>query len=426
MNAKNAEIVSIGTELLQGGLVDRNGLFLTEMLHGIGIEVSYRTTVGDDRRRIRDVLRQALARAAVVVVTGGLGPTADDRTRDALGDVSSRPLALHGETLRAIEERFARRGVPMPELVKRQAWVPEGFIVLQNRHGTAPGLLWEAGERLVVALPGPPREMHPLFTEQVLPVLLKRARTERRIRPRTIRVCGLREAEVEERITDLLRGDHPPVSILARPGEVHVRVTMAGTEEEVKSQLELWEARLRDRLGHAVFGVDEERLEEAVGRLLRMQGKTVAVAESCTGGLVAHRITNIPGSSDYFERGVVSYSNRAKVELLGVPLQLIEQHGAVSPEVAVAMAAAVRRLGRTDLGIGLTGIAGPGGGTEAKPVGLTYIALANVHEEEWHEHRFQFEREENKLWASQMALEMLRRYLLKTSIETVWESGQAG
>ncbi len=415
MNAQNAEIVSVGTELLQGGLVDRNSVFLTQRLHEIGIEVSYRTTVGDDRGQIRDVLRQALSRATVVVVTGGLGPTADDLTRDALGDVSGRPLVLHGETLRMIEDRFAERGVPIPELVKRQAWVPEGFVVMRNRHGTAPGLLWERGEGFLVALPGPPREMQPLFTEQVLPVLLKGARSKRRIRSRTMRVCGLREAQVEEQISDLLHGDYPPVSILARAGEVHVRITIAGTEEEVESQLELWEAKLRDRLGDRVFGVDEERLEEAVGRLLRMQGKTVAVAESCTGGLVAHRITNIPGSSDYFERGVVSYSNRAKVELLGVPVSLIEQHGAVSPEVAVAMATGVRHLAGTDLGIGLTGIAGPGGGTEAKPVGLTYIALADAHGGEWCEYRFQFDREENKVWATQTALEMLRQYLLKTS-----------
>ncbi len=417
MNVKNAEIVSIGTELLQGGLVDSNSLFLTETLHGIGIEVSYRTTVGDDRQRIHQVLRQALDRAAVVVVTGGLGPTKDDCTRDALGDVSGGPLILHDETLKAIENRFARREVPIPEVVKRQAWVPDGFVVLPNRHGTAPGLLWEEGGRLLVALPGPPREMRPLFTEQVLPVLLRGAGSARRIRTRTIRVCGLREAQVEERITDLLGTEHPPVSLLARPGEVHIRMTVCGTEEEVESQLALWETRVRDRLGEAVFGVDEERLEEAVGRLLRLQGQTVAVAESCTGGLVAHRITNVPGSSDYFERGIVSYSNRAKLDLLQVPFSLIEQHGAVSSEVAVAMAAAVRRLAGTDLGIGVTGIAGPGGGSEAKPVGLTYIALADVRGEEWCEHRFPFDRDQNKLWSSQMALEMLRRFLLKARTE---------
>jgi nicotinamide-nucleotide amidase len=306
----------------------------------------------------------------------------------------------------------------MPQLVKRQAWVPEGFVVLPNRFGTAPGLLREEGDRLVVALPGPPREMRPLFTEQVLPVLMKAVGSGHRIRSITIRVCGLRESQVEERIEDLLRGDHPPISLLARPGEVHVRITIAGTEDEVRSQLEGWEAKLRARLGEAVFGVDEERLEEAVGRLLRTQGKKVAVAESCTGGLVAHRITNIPGASDYFEQGLVSYSNRAKGDFLGVPFSLIEQHGAVSPEVAVAMAVGIRRLAGTDVGIGITGIAGPGGGTEAKPVGLTYIALADGEAEQWYEHRFQFDREENKLWASQMALEMLRRYLLKTRSET--------
>lgn len=413
MNAKNAEVISIGTELLQGALVDTNGLFLAEGLNGIGIEVSYRTTVGDDRQRIHQVLRQALDRTAVVVVSGGLGPTEDDSTRDALGDVTGRPLILHEETLKRIEERFARRGVPMPELAKRQARVPEGFVVLPNRHGTAPGLLWREGGRLLIALPGPPREMRPLFTEHVLRVLLEEVGGGWLLRTRTIKVCGLFESQVEERIQDLLRTDHPRVGLLARPGELHVRLTASGTEEEVQSRLETWERKLRDRLGDAIFGVDEERLEEVVGRLLRLQGKTVAVAESCTGGLITHRITNIPGSSDYFERGIVSYSNRAKEEILEVPSSLIERHGAVSPEVASAMAAGVRRLARADVGVGVTGIAGPGGGTDAKPVGLTYIALTDANGEEWREYRFPYNREDNKLWASQMALEMLRRYLLK-------------
>lgn len=413
MKAPNAEIVSVGTELLQGGLADGNGLFLTEALHGIGIEVSYRTTVGDDRQRIRDVLRQALDRVSVVLVTGGLGPTEDDQTRDALADLSQRPLVLHEETLKAIQDRFAQRRIPVPRLVERQALVPEGCVVLRNRHGTAPGLLWEEGERLLAALPGPPREMRPLFTEQVLPVLLRRTGNGRVIRTRTIRVCGLREAEVEERIGDLLRGAHPPIGILARPGEVHVRVTASGAAGEVASRLERMEAEMRDRLRDAVFGTDDERLEEAVGQLLRRHGRTLAVAESCTGGLLAHRITNVPGSSEYFERAVVSYSNQAKVDLLGVPLVLIERHGAVSAEVARAMAAGVRRIASTDLGVGVTGIAGPGGGTEAKPVGLTYIAMADAHGERCVEHRLQFDRDNNKLWASQMALEMLRQYLLK-------------
>lgn len=415
MKAPNAEIVSIGTELLQAASADTNSLYLVEQLQGVGIEVSYRTVVGDDRRRIHQVLRQALDRADAVVVTGGLGPTQDDRTRDALADVSGRRLVLHSKTLKGIEERFARRAVAMPEAAKRQAWVPEGFVVLDNRHGTAPGLLWEEGERLLVALPGPPREMHPLFVEQVLPVLLRKAGNGQRIRARTVKVCGLFESQVEERMKELLHGDHPPVSLLARPGEVHVRVTAAGGGKEVESQLQLWEEKLRNLLGEAVFGVDEERLEEAIGWLLRRAGKTVAIAESCTGGLICHRITNVPSSSDYFKRGIVSYSNRAKEDLLGVPFSMIERHGAVSPEVAVAMAAGVRRVAGTDLGVGVTGIAGPGGGTETKPVGLTFIALADAEGEECCEHRFRFDREGNKLWASQMALEMLRRYLLKIS-----------
>ncbi|MFQ5881992.1 MAG: competence/damage-inducible protein A [Candidatus Methylomirabilales bacterium] len=409
----NAEIVSIGTELLQGALVDTNSLFIAEALQEIGIEVSYRTVVGDDQQRIAQVLRQALSRAGVVIITGGLGPTEDDRTLEALADVTGRSLILHRETLTWIEERFARRGVPMSVAVKRQALVPEGFTALPNRHGTAPGLLWEEGESLLIALPGPPREMRPLFTERVLPLLLERVGSGRQIRTRTIKVCGLLESQAEERIRDLLGGDYPLISILAAPAEIHVRVTASGSQAKVHSHLDLWEGKLRDRLGDAVFGVDQERLEEVVGRLLRLVGKSLAIAESCTGGLITHRITNVPGSSDYLEEGIVSYSNRAKEVLLSVPSPLIERYGAVSPEVAVAMAAGVRRLAGTDLGIGVTGIAGPGGGTEAKPVGLTYIALADAYGEEWCQHRFLFDREQNKLWASQMALEMLRRYLLK-------------
>jgi nicotinamide-nucleotide amidase len=415
MKVRHAEIVGIGTELLQGALEDTNGRFLAEALHGIGIEVVYRTTVGDDRRRIRQVLRQALDRAAVVVATGGLGPTEDDRTLDALADVTGRPLILHAKTLKWIEERFAHRRVAMPRSVRRQALVPKGALVLPNRHGTAPGLVVHKDRRLLIVLPGPPREVRPLFTEQVLPILLKGTGRGRRIRTRTIKVCGLFESQVEERIIDLLHANPRTVGLLARPGEVHVRVTVSGTARRVVSQLDAWERKLRDRLGDAVFGVDDERLEEIVGRLLRLQGKTVAVAESCTGGLVAHRITNVPGSSEYFERGIVAYSNRAKEELLQVSSSLIAEHGAVSPEVACAMAAGIRRLAGTDLGVGVTGIAGPGGGTEAKPVGLTYIALADLRGEEWSEHRFRFAREENKLWGSQMALEALRRSLLKAT-----------
>ncbi|MFQ5988434.1 MAG: competence/damage-inducible protein A [Candidatus Methylomirabilales bacterium] len=417
MKVTTAEIVSIGTELLQGASVDTNSLYLAEGLQGIGIEVAYRTVVGDDRERITQVVRQALDRAQVVILTGGLGPTEDDCTRDALSDVSGRPLVLHGETLQKIEERFARRRVSMPEAAKRQAWVPEGFTVLPNRHGTAPGLLSEIGERILISLPGPPREMRSLFIEQVLPVLLQKAGNGRRIRTRTIKVCGLVESQVEERIQELFTTDHPPMSLLARQGEVHVRVTVAGREEEIQPQLKIWEEKLRHLLGDAIFGVDEERLEEAVGQLLRLEGKTMALAESSTGGLICHRITNVAGSSDYFARGIVAYSNQAKQDHLGVPFSLIERHGAVSSEVAIAMAAGVRHLAGTDLGVAVTGIAGPGGGTETKPVGLTFIALANAQGEEWSEHRFRFDRDGNKWWASQMALEMLRRYLLKIRMQ---------
>lgn len=412
-----AEIVSIGSELLQGAVADTNSPFIAAALQGIGIPVEYRSGVGDDRQRISAVLRLALSRVTVVIATGGLGPTADDCTREALADVTGKGLILHEPTLRHIEERFARRGLAPSEGVKRQALAPEGFTVLPNHHGTAPGLYWRQGGQCLVALPGPPHEMQPLFTEQVLPILVREVGREERIQTRVLKVSGMTESQVEEEIQDLLPSANPVIGLLASPGEVHIRVTARGGREEVVPLLDRWEERLRGRLGDAVFGVDRERLEEVVGRLLKLAGKTVAVAESCTGGLIAHRMTNVPGSSEYFERGVVSYSNRAKEVLLSVPPALIARCGAVSPEVAVAMAKGVRIAAGTDLGIGVTGIAGPTGGTPEKPVGVVYIALADARGEEWRQYRFLSDREGNKLWASQMALEMLRRYLLQVKVE---------
>ena len=411
-----AEIVSIGSEILQGAVGDTNSLFIAEGLQGAGIPVIYRSVVGDDRSRISSIFRLALSRATVVIATGGLGPTEDDCTREALADVMGRDLVLHEPTLRHIEERFARRGLAPSQGVKRQALVPEGFMVLPNHRGTAPGLYFQERGQFLIALPGPPGEMQPLFTEQVLPILVQEVGSGERIQTRVIKVCGMTESQVEAEIRDLLQSPNPVIGFLAGPGEVHIRVTARERQEEIVPLLDRWEGRLKDRLGDAVFGVDQERLEEVVGRLLKLTGKTLAVAESCTGGLIAHRMTNIPGSSEYFERGIVSYSNLAKETLLSVSPSLIERYGAVSGEVAAAMAKGVRILAHTDLGIGVTGIAGPTGGTPEKPVGIVYIALADAQGEEGRQYRFLSDREGNKLWASQMALEMLRRYLLKVRV----------
>ena len=298
---------------------------------------------------------------------------------------------------------------------ERQALIPEGATVLPNPRGTAPGLLIRAGHgRVVVAMPGVPSEMRPMLTEQVIPRLREDFDVGARIRSRILRTSGMAESQLDEAIADLARSSwNPTIALLAHPGEVHIRLTVkAGSDEEGERLLDDLEAELRERLGAVLFGRDGERLEEVVGRLLLDAKQTLAVAESCTGGLVCHRLTNLPGSSAYFVHGEVVYSTRAKEERLGVPHELIARHGAVSPAVAEAMASGIRKIAGTDLALGITGIAGPTGGSAEKPVGLTYIALASAEGVICRELRFLGDRETNKSLASQAALDMVRRKLL--------------
>jgi nicotinamide-nucleotide amidase len=410
----NAEILTVGTELLLGQIVDTNAAFIAERLAEEGIDVYCKTTVGDNAPRIEAALRQALARAQVVLCTGGLGPTEDDLTRDAVAAVTGRPLRLDPAVLAQIQARFARRGIPMPKSNERQAQVPEGAEVLENPRGTAPGLLLRLPpDRTVILVPGVPAEMRPMVTEAVLPRLREAYGLRGRIRSRVLRTVGVSESRVNELLGDLWEERNPTVALLARSGEIHVRITAkAESEEELARLLDAREAQARERLGDIVFGRDEEGLEVVVGRLLTERGLALAVAESCTGGLLAHRITNVPGSSTYFERGAVTYSNRAKTALLGVPDELIAAKGAVSAEVAAAMAEGMRGRAGTDLAVAVTGIAGPGGGTAEKPVGLTYVALAHAGGVETHEFRFFTDRELNKQRAAQAALDLIRRHLL--------------
>jgi nicotinamide-nucleotide amidase len=293
--------------------------------------------------------------------------------------------------------------------------IPEGATVLPNPHGTAPGLLIRVENgRIVVAMPGVPGEMQPMLTEEVIPRLGEAFGVSGSIRSRTLKACGIAESALDEIIGDLIRHSrNPTIGLLAYPGEIHIRLTVH-TESEAEGDrlLDDLEARIRERLGKLLFGRDEERLEDVVGRLLLETKQTVAVAESCTGGLVCHRLTNLPGSSAYFVRGEVVYSNHAKEGLLGVPRELIAEHGAVSQPVALAMAAGMRKIAGTDLALGITGIAGPGGGTATKPIGLTYIAIASHDGVTCREYRFLGDRETNKLRASQEALDILRRHLL--------------
>ncbi len=409
------EILTVGTEILLGQIVDTNAAFMAQRLAEAGIDLFFKASVGDNEGRIEEALRQGLVRSDAVLCTGGLGPTEDDLTREVIAKVLGRRLRLDAEVLDHITARFASRGIAMAENNRKQAYVPEGAEVLHNPRGTAPGLYLTTPEgRVVAAMPGVPSEMRPMLTEQVIPRLQTRFRVRGRIRSRVLRTCGASESRVDQLIGDLFRSQrNPTIGVLAHAGEIHVRLTAKGEgEAEIEGLLDELEAKLRGRIGPLIFGRDDEELEQVVARLLRDRALTLAVAESCSGGLVAHRLTNVPGSSRYFERGVVAYSNRAKTETLGVPANLVALRGAVSPEVARAMAEGVRRGAGTDFGIGLTGIAGPDGGTPEKPVGLTYIGLAWEGGSLAREYRFLSDRAVNKVRASQMALDLLRRHLL--------------
>ncbi|MGH9433018.1 MAG: competence/damage-inducible protein A [Terriglobia bacterium] len=406
----DAEIIAVGSELLTPLHQDTNSLYLTEKLNSLGIEVRFKTIVGDDRDRLARVLQEALKRSSLIILTGGLGPTEDDINRDVVSDVLGRPLRELEVLRKHIEARFARMDRTMAENNLRQARVPEGADWLENPSGTAPGIWIEHDGVLVILLPGPPGELAAIFEASCMP-RLQRVAGNGRIRTRVYRIVGLPESEVDHRIAPLYRNyQNPTTTILARPGviEVHLRARAASDQEadalinEVGDKVEL-------ALGEHVFSTHGESLEEVVGMYLVMKQLTVTVAESCTGGLLSERLTHTPGSSNFFLGGVVCYSNELKTRLAGVPAELIETNGAVSKPVAQALAEGIRRSTGASIGIGITGIAGPGGGTPEKPVGLVFIALADAKGTNIREFRFPGNRERVRFWASQAALEMIRR-----------------
>ncbi|HEY9283399.1 MAG TPA: competence/damage-inducible protein A [Pyrinomonadaceae bacterium] len=408
-----AEIIAIGSELLTPERTDTNSLWLTEKLNGVGIEVKLKTVVGDDDARLEESIKDALRRSRIVITTGGLGPTEDDITRKIAARALGRRLLLDERVLAGIREKFARWGRQMPEINSRQAMVIDGAEVLDNPNGSAPGMYLEHEGRAVVLLPGPPREMRPMFESQVLPRLAAKAGDVRVVR-RLLRVSGLGESAVDERIAPVYtQYKNPQTTILFNKSEIEIHLTAQGkTEQEAELLLDGLAGQIEERLGEAIFAFRGERMEEVVGLRLAVTGFTLAVAESCTGGLVAQRITEVPGSSVYFREGVVAYSNEAKVRLLGVPSDLIAEYGAVSAPVAEAMAEGVRERAGTDFGVGVTGVAGPGGGTEDKPVGLVYIALSDDAHTEHRKLLLPGDRQLIRWRASQAALDLLRRRLI--------------
>jgi competence/damage-inducible protein CinA-like protein len=422
-----AEILAVGEELLAPGRNETNSLFLTERLGTIGVPVVFRAVVGDDEELLSAAIRQALARAEIVLLSGGLGPTADDRTRDAAARALGLEMHLDSSIVERLERRFQRRGIPMPDVNRRQAMVPEGAEVLENQRGSAPGLFIRRDDgRIVVLLPGPPRELEPLFEELVLPRLAPAAAGSF-YRAHKLWVAGLPESSVEQKIVSVYRDYQNPVTtILASAGQVEIRLTAKGSSvAEADAVNEDLGSRLRAILGEHVFSETEESLEQVVGELLVEMGWRFSVAESLTGGLIAHRVTQVPGSSRYFEMGFVTYSNEAKTELLGVPSELFARVGAVSEEVALAMAAGARSRARSDIAVAVTGIAGPEGATDSKPVGLVYVGLATPDDVRAERFQFPGERRQVKRWSSQAALNLVRLELRRRRRRRRQEQGPA-
>lgn len=408
-----AEIIAIGSELLTPDRTDTNSLWLTERLNGIGIEVKLKTIVGDDDARLEEAIKDALRRSRVVVMTGGLGPTEDDITRKIAARALGRRLLFNEKVLAAISEKFERMGRGMPEINSRQAMVIQGAEVLDNPNGTAPGMYLEHKDCAVVLLPGPPREMRPMFENFVLPRLAARAGDVRVVR-RILRVVGLGESAVDERIAPVYtQYKNPQTTILFNRSEIEIHLTaQAKTERDAELLLDGLAGQIEERLGHSIFAFRGETMEEVVGLRLAVGGFSLAVAESCTGGLIAQRLTEVPGSSVYFKEGVVAYSNDSKTRSLGVDSELIREHGAVSAPVAEAMAEGIRHRADTDFGLSVTGIAGPGGGTEEKPVGLVFIALSDDAHTEHRKIMLPGDRHLIRWRASQAALDLLRRRLI--------------
>ena len=378
---RTAEIIAVGSELLTPHRQDTDSLYLTARLNDIGIDVIAKSVVGDDAAELAARLRDALHRSRLVITTGGLGPTADDLTREVAAEVLGLPLIEDAGVLATIQRRFESRRMRMPDGNRRQAAVPRGARVLPNPNGTAPGLWIDAGDGVLVLLPGPPRELQPMFEAHVLPHLESRS-SGRRVLRRVIRIAGRPESHVEEIAQPIYAGltEGPtPVqtTILASPGLIELHLSARGSDvAEMTRVLESGVDALAKALAPAVVSVDGRSLERVVGDELRTRSWTLAIAESCTGGLIGGRITDVPGSSAWFAGGVIAYANDVKVRQLGVPADVLASHGAVSEPVARAMADGVRRHLATDVGLAITGIAGPDGGTAGKPVGTVVMAVS--------------------------------------------------
>jgi nicotinamide-nucleotide amidase len=413
----NAEIVAIGSELLTPFRQDTNSLYLTEKLNQLGVEVIFKTIVGDSREHLTDAAGLALSRADIAIFMGGLGPTEDDLTREAVADALQLELHRDPEIVVALEKRFASRGWRMSANNAKQADVLAGAVVLPNPNGTAPGQWisgkYEGQEKIIMLLPGPPHELKALFDQQCMDRLRAKLPPQF-IATRVIKVTGMGESQCDARVAPIYkRFTEVQTTILAGAGEIQLHLrSRAASSEDAQQRVDQLVEEIEQELGDFVFSDNGDSLEQIVGYFLQMRDATLAVAESCTGGLLAERITSISGSSRYFLGGAVVYSNQLKTGFADVPSDLIAKHGAVSREVASALADGNRKRCAATLGIGITGVAGPTGGTAEKPVGLVFHALASDRGTEVAERNFPGDRKRIRWFASQQALDMVRRKLM--------------
>jgi nicotinamide-nucleotide amidase len=415
---RRAAIVAIGSELLTPSKLDTNSLYITEELNRLGIDVIAKAVVGDSREELTHTIDAMLTRVDLLILCGGLGPTDDDVTREAVAVALHRPLAEDEGITARLRERFKARGfaMTMPEINRRQAMVPSGATVIENTRGSAPGLWIDHGGKSVVLLPGPPRELKPMIATLVEGPLRTHTSGQPLAR-RVVRITGRIESDVDQVLQPLYgewAAGSPPVAatILASPGTIELHLSArAESSEVVERALERAALRVVEVIGADVYSTDGRRLEEVVGDLLVAKGLHIGAAESCTGGLITSRLTDVPGSSRYVDESVITYSNTAKIASLGVPPELLKEHGAVSEPVALAMADGIRVRSRAHVGIGVTGIAGPTGGTPEKPVGTVVIAVTTANERRCRTFRFYGERGLVKFQAAQAALDMVRRLL---------------
>jgi len=408
------EIITIGDELTNGEVLNTNAVFMANALTDQGHQVVSITATGDDEWQIQDALLKARDRVEAILVSGGLGPSKDDRTVYSTAKALGLRLVMNKELLETLRERFVQKGLEMTPAHEKLAYLPHPSEILSNPQGTAPGIAIRHRGKLFCLLPENPPELNQIFQEKVLPLLAKEQPEATCFRIRTLKVLGLTESAIADRLKEIEpKNFSASLANLPCYPEHHLKITVQGQiPAEAEANLLQVEALVREKLEEHIFAKDQETLEETVGHLLRAHHYTLSVAESCTGGLVAHRLTQVPGSSDYFERGIVAYSNQAKTALLGVPKSLLEKYGAVSAPVAEKMAEGVRTLSQTTLGLSITGIAGPGGGSGEKPVGTVFIALASPGPTVSRKYHFDGDRKRIKVGSAHTAIDCVRRYCL--------------